>query len=131
MKLIFPRKFISLTSKYRFYLVHKQQNLTKILNFIDMCCSVSGITSDANVLIHELRLIAQRYQIQYQESIPCENLVSNLCYIKQANTQFGGKRSFGVSILYMGNDLVPVPSGNYGGWKATFIGSNNQVSVYL
>ena len=31
----------------------------------DMACSVAGITSDANVLINELRLIAQRYQLQY------------------------------------------------------------------
>ena len=27
----------------------------------DLCCSVSGITSDANVLINELRMIGQRY----------------------------------------------------------------------
>ena len=26
----------------------------------DLCCSVSGITSDANVLINELRMIGQR-----------------------------------------------------------------------
>jgi 20S proteasome subunit alpha 3 len=122
-----------------------------------MCCSVSGITSDANVLIHELRLIAQRYQLQYQDSIPCENLVSNLCNIKQAYTQYGGififvyylyelkyliffkgKRPFGVSILYMGWDkqfgfqlYQSDPSGNYGGWKATCIGSNNQVLCFI
>ena len=27
----------------------------------DLCCSVSGITSDANILINELRMIGQRY----------------------------------------------------------------------
>ena len=81
-----------------------------------------------------MRLIAQRYQLQYQEPIPCENLVSNLCNVKQAYTQFGGKRPFGVSILYMGWDkqfgyqlYQSDPSGNYGGWKATCIGNNNQV----
>jgi len=104
----------------------------------DLCCSVSGITSDANVLINELRLIAQRYQLQYQEPIPIENLVSNLCNIKQAYTQFGGKRPFGVSILYMGWDkhfgyqlYQSDPSGNYGGWKATCIGSNNQTAISI
>lgn len=104
----------------------------------DLCCSVSGITSDANVLINELRLIAQRYQLQYQEPIPCENLVSSLCNIKQAYTQFGGKRPFGVSILYAGWDkhfgyqlYQSDPSGNYGGWKATCIGSNNQTAVSI
>ena len=96
---------------------------------------MSGITSDANVLINELRLIAQRYQLQYQEPIPIENIVSSLCNVKQAYTQFGGKRPFGVSILYMGWDkqfgyqlYQSDPSGNYGGWKATCIGSNNQVN---
>lgn len=104
----------------------------------DLCCSVSGITSDANVLINELRLIAQRYFLQYQEPIPCENLVANLCNIKQAYTQFGGKRPFGVSILYMGWDkqfgyqlYQSDPSGNYGGWKATCIGNNNQTAISI
>ena len=38
------------------------------------------------------------------ESIPVEQLVAQLCDIKQAYTQFGGKRPFGVSFLYMGYD---------------------------
>merc|ERR1712181_120636 len=49
----------------------------------DMVCSVAGITSDANLLTNELRLIGQRYKYQYGESIPCEQLVSWLCDIKQ------------------------------------------------
>ena len=36
--------------------------------------------------------------------MPCEQLVSHVCDIKQAYTQYGGKRPFGVSILYMGWD---------------------------
>ena len=94
----------------------------------NMACSVAGITSDANVLTNELRLIGQRYfyqvrrndlpsdcivysilivfspQLQYEETMPCEQLVSFVCDIKQAYTQYGGKRPFGVSILYMGWD---------------------------
>lgn len=31
-----------------------------------------------------------RYLLQYQEPIPCEQLVTALCDIKQAYTQFGG-----------------------------------------
>lgn len=65
----------------------------KIYNFCfyrDMVCSVAGITSDANVLTNELRLIAQRYNLQYGEPMPCEQLVSWLCNIKQAYTQYGG-----------------------------------------
>lgn len=58
-----------------------------------MACSVAGITSDANVLTSELRVIAQRYLLTYGESIPCEQLVSWLCDIKQAYTQYGGNFS--------------------------------------
>jgi len=104
----------------------------------DMVCSVAGITSDANVLTNELRLIGQRYKYQYGESIPCEQLVSWLCDIKQAYTQYGGKRPFGVSILYMGWDkhfgyqlYQSDPSGNYGGWKATCIGNNCSAAVSM
>ncbi|XP_021566215.1 proteasome subunit alpha type-4 isoform X6 [Carlito syrichta] len=72
------------------------------------------------------------YLLQYQEPIPCEQLVTALCDIKQAYTQFGGKRPFGVSLLYIGWDkhygfqlYQSDPSGNYGGWKATCIGNNS------
>lgn len=101
-----------------------------------MVCSVAGITSDANVLTNELRLIGQRYLLQYGESIPCEQLVSWLCDVKQAYTQYGGKRPFGVSVLYMGWDkhygyqlYQSDPSGNYSGWKATCIGNNSSAAV--
>ncbi|KAF6040063.1 PSMA4 [Bugula neritina] len=104
----------------------------------DMATSVAGITSDANVLINELRLIAQRYLLTYQEPMPCEQLVSTLCDIKQAYTQFGGKRPFGVSLLYMGWDkhygyqlYQSDPSGNYSGWKATCIGNNSAAAVSM
>ena len=49
-------------------------------------------------------MIGQRYFHQYNEVMPCEQLVSHLCDIKQAYTQYGGKRPFGVSLLYMGWD---------------------------
>ena len=70
----------------------------------NMACSVAGITSDANVLTNELRLFGQRYYYRFREPMPCEQLVSVLCDLKQAYTQYGGKRPFGVSILYMGWD---------------------------
>ena len=70
----------------------------------NMACSVAGITSDANVLTNELRLFGQRYYYRFREPMPCEQVVSMLCDLKQAYTQYGGKRPFGVSILYMGWD---------------------------
>ena len=87
-------------------------------------CAVAGITADANILINQVRLHAQRYWYNYQEPQPVEQLVQRLCDEKQAYTQYGGLRPFGVSMLYAGWDAIhgfqlyqSDPSGNYNGWK--------------
>jgi len=96
-------------------------------------CNVAGLTADANILIDQARLRAGRYQYQYQEQIPIEQLVEYVCNYKQFYTQRGGLRPFGVAFLFAGYDehhgfqlYQSDPSGNYSGWKATVIGSNNQ-----
>jgi len=96
-------------------------------------CNVAGLTADANILIDQARLRAGRYQYQYQEPIPIEQLVEYVCNYKQFYTQRGGLRPFGVAFLFAGYDeehgfqlYQSDPSGNYSGWKATVIGSNNQ-----
>eukprot|EP00088_Acartia_fossae_P045689 TRINITY_DN49238_c0_g1_i1.p1 TRINITY_DN49238_c0_g1~~TRINITY_DN49238_c0_g1_i1.p1 ORF type:complete len:259 (-),score=-1.00 TRINITY_DN49238_c0_g1_i1:56-832(-) len=95
-------------------------------------CSVAGITADANTLIQYGRKSALLYKFKYGEEIPVEQLVQRLCDLKQGYTQFGGLRPYGVSFLYAGHDPFhgfqlyhSDPSGNYSGWKATCIGSNN------
>lgn len=103
-----------------------------------VACAVAGITADANILINQARLHAQRYRFSYQEAQPVEQLVQSLCDEKQAYTQYGGLRPFGVSLLYAGWDKThgfqlyqSDPSGNYNGWKATCIGANNQAATTL
>jgi len=98
-----------------------------------IACAVAGITADANILINYARVASQRYQFTYQEPMPVEGLVQQLCDLKQGYTQFGGMRPYGVSFLYAGWDdqygfqlYHSDPSGNYGGWKAHAIGANNQ-----
>eukprot|EP00695_Tsukubamonas_globosa_P003445 TRINITY_DN639_c0_g1_i1.p2 TRINITY_DN639_c0_g1~~TRINITY_DN639_c0_g1_i1.p2 ORF type:complete len:250 (-),score=83.49 TRINITY_DN639_c0_g1_i1:61-810(-) len=100
-----------------------------------IACAVAGITADANILINYARVAAQRYLFAYQEPQPIEQLVTQLCDLKQGYTQYGGMRPFGVSLLYAGWDKIhgfqlysSDPSGNYGGWKATAIGANNQAA---
>ena len=100
--------------------------------------AVAGITADANILIQQARLHAQRYRFSFQEPQPVEQLVQTLCDEKQAYTQYGGLRPFGVSLLYAGWDKTygfqlyqSDPSGNYNGWKATCIGANNQSATSL
>ena len=46
-------------------------------------CAVAGYTADANVLINEIRLAAERYRFQYGSSMPLEQLVIHVCNIKQ------------------------------------------------
>lgn len=101
-------------------------------------CCVAGLTADANILIDQARLRAGRYEYQYQQPIPVEQLVEHVCNYKQAYTQYGGLRPFGVSFLMAGYDArhgfqlyQTDPSGNYSGWKATVIGSNNQAGKSL
>ena len=60
-------------------------------------------------------------------------MITQICDTKQGYTQYGGLRPFGVSFLFAGYDehygfqlYHTDPSGNYSGWKATVIGSNNQ-----
>jgi 20S proteasome subunit alpha 3 len=100
-----------------------------------IACGVAGITADANILVNYLRLSAQRHTLTYQEPIPIEQLVTLVCDVKQAYTQYGGQRPFGVSLLFMGYDehhgfqlYQSDPSGNFGAWKATCIGSNSSAA---
>ncbi|KAM3183596.1 hypothetical protein ACTXT7_010033 [Hymenolepis weldensis] len=101
----------------------------------DIACAVAGITADATVLIQEMRLIAQRYFLAYQEPIPVEQLVSHICDLQHGYTMYGGRRPFGVSMLFVGWDkqygyqlYQNDPSGNFLGWKATCIGSNSSAA---
>jgi len=52
----------------------------------NIACCATGNTADGNVLVNQLRMIAQQYQFNFGEMIPCEQLVTNLCDIKQAYT---------------------------------------------
>jgi 20S proteasome subunit alpha 3 len=98
-------------------------------------CLVAGLTADANILIQRARLTSQRYLHSYQEPMPLEQIVRSICDYKQAYTQFGGLRPFGVAFLFAGWDkqhgfqlYQSDPSGNYSGWKATVIGKHCYVS---
>ena len=52
--------------------------------------AVAGITADANILINQLRLSSQQYTFQYQQPEPVEELVRDICDLKQGYTQYGG-----------------------------------------
>lgn len=101
-------------------------------------CLVAGLTSDANILVNQSRLGSQRYLYKYQEPMPVEQVVKHVCNYKQAYTQYGGLRPFGVAFVFAGWDrnhgyqlYQTDPSGNYSGWRATVIGQNNQAGKSL
>lgn len=99
---------------------------------------VAGLTADANILINQARLSSQRYLYRYGEPVPVERLVERVCDYKQAYTQYGGQRPFGVKFLFAGYDehfgyqlYLSDPSGNYSGWKATCMGQNGNAGQSL
>lgn len=74
--------------------------------------------------------------LSYQEPIPVEQLVIQLCDMQHSYTMFGGRRPFGVSMLFMGWDnrrgyqlFQTDPSGNCFGLKAACIGSNSAAAT--
>jgi len=86
--------------------------------------------STAFILNVNLYYFRYRYLYKYQEAMPVEQVVKSICNYKQAYTQYGGLRPFGVAFLFAGWDrnfgfqlYQTDPSGNYSGWKATVIGA--------
>jgi proteasome alpha subunit len=92
-----------------------------------MAAAASGIMSDGRILIEKAQIIAQQHRVTYDEAIEPHALVKEICNLKQAYTQYGGARPFGVSLLFIGvNDgpqlFLTDPTGIHWEYKATAIG---------
>ncbi|SCM24038.1 proteasome subunit alpha type-4, putative [Plasmodium berghei] len=86
-------------------LINKANNFEKIYKIDDhIFCGVAGLNADANILINQSRLYAQRYLYNYNDVEPVAQLVVQICDIKQSYTQYGGLRPYGVSFLIAGYD---------------------------
>lgn len=95
-------------------------------------CAVAGLNSDASILIQYIRNSCQDHLKTYNSNPSLHHIVKQIANLKQGYTQYGGLRPFGVSFLFAGYDSIKGfqlyttnPSGNYSGWLATSIGSNN------
>jgi len=116
--------------------LHDVLNLEKVF-VVDthIGATFSGIGHDGRVLIDYARIIAMRHRLIYDEIIDVELLVKNICDIKQAYTQQGGVRPFGVSLIVAGIDRKGVqlfrtePSGLYFKYHAVAAGSGEQAST--
>ena len=66
--------------------------------------AISGLGSDARVLINQARIYAQSNKLTYDEPADIEVLSKRVGDVEQMYTQYGGIRPFGVSIIFGGVD---------------------------
>ncbi|KAF7683622.1 putative proteasome subunit alpha type-3 [Astathelohania contejeani] len=109
--------------------IQKQnEKIYKISN--EIYSAICGTFSDALQLIGYGRLKAQEFQEEMDAPIPLSTFCRQIGELKQAFTQGGGMRLFGVSLLYAGmmNGEYCLystdPSGTYTKWKAMAYGEN-------
>ncbi|MEK6909117.1 MAG: archaeal proteasome endopeptidase complex subunit alpha [Nanoarchaeota archaeon] len=94
--------------------------------------TAAGIASDARVLIDRSRLLAQQHRVSYGTPIDPISVIQMIADNKQAYTQYGGSRPYGVSIMIAGvskgrphlytSDIT----GNFFAYKANSIGENDE-----
>ena len=96
-----------------------------------LASAISGLSSDARVLIGQARVYCQSNKLLYDEPIDAEILARRLGDISQAYTQHAGVRPFGVTMILASVDatgprvLTTDPSGAYRGFKAVAVGRKN------
>ncbi len=95
--------------------------------------SAAGILSDARVLMERVQVAAQQHRVTYDQPIDTESIIKEIANIKQAFTQYGGARVFGVEVMVTGINsnnecklYVSDVTGSYAGYKATVIGENDE-----
>ncbi len=95
----------------------------------------AGIGGDGRVLIDYIRLVAIRHRLVYGEPAGVEYVVRAVADLKQAYTQHGGVRPFGVSLIVGGVDdgqprlFRTEPGGQYFGFYAVAVGMGEE-TVY-
>lgn len=112
-------------------LTHTTTKIWEIDN--NIIASAAGIVSDARVLMERAQIIAQQHRITYDEAIDVESIIKEVANMKQAFTQYGGARPFGVEVMVAGVNTnneaqlyVSDVTGNYNGYRATAIGENDE-----
>jgi len=98
-----------------------------------IAATAAGILSDARVLLERAQILAQQHRVTYDSPVDAESLVKEIANVKQAYSQYGGARPFGVALLFAGIDpdesrnlFVTDVTGNYFGFRATAIGENDE-----
>ncbi len=90
--------------------------------------TATGYLMDGRVLAEKAQIIAQQHKVTYDTNIDTLSLVKEISNMKQAFTQYGGARPFGVSLLFIGVDddgpklFLTEPTGIYFEYVATAVG---------
>jgi len=94
--------------------------------------TAAGMASDARVLIDRSRLFAQQHKVSYGTPVDPISVIQMIADNKQAYTQYGGSRPYGVAIMIAGvakgkahlytSDIT----GNFFAYKANSIGENDE-----
>jgi len=126
---------LAVENKKQYPLAEPFEKIQKIDGHIGL--TFAGLASDARVLIDKARIYAQIHRLIYGEPIPVEVLAKRICDIKQAFTQHGGVRPFGVAFLIAGVDetgpklMQTDPQGSYLSLYAHAIGSGGETALGL
>jgi proteasome alpha subunit len=97
----------------------------------------AGIGGDGRVLIDYIRLAAVRHRLLYGEAASIEYIVRTVADLKQAYTQHGGVRPFGVSLIIGGVEdgatklYRTEPGGQYFGFHAVAVGMGEEAVMSL
>jgi proteasome alpha subunit len=98
-------------------------------------CSFAGLASDGRILVEYARSSALQHRLIYDEPISIEYLTKLISDVKQAYTQHGGVRPFGVAMIIAGVDkkvpklLMTEPSGQFMPYYAVAIGSGGSAAT--
>ena len=126
---------LAVENKKQYPLAEPFDKIQKIDEHVGL--TFAGFASDARVLIDKAREYAQIHRLIYDEPIPVETLARRICDIKQAFTQHGGVRPFGVAFLIAGVDATEPklmqtdPQGSYLSLYAHAIGSGGETALSM
>jgi proteasome alpha subunit len=109
------------------------------INVIDEHIGVTfaGMGSDGRILVDYARLVAARHRLVYGEPATVEYVVRAVSDVKQAYTQHGGVRPFGVALIFGGIDngktrlFRTEPGGQYFSYYAIAIGIGGEAAEGL
>ncbi|MCX6803305.1 MAG: archaeal proteasome endopeptidase complex subunit alpha [Candidatus Diapherotrites archaeon] len=114
------------------------ESIEKIFKIDENIAVVSaGLVGDARRLVGIARRQAQDNRVVYSEKIQVETMAKEIAETKQAFTQYGGLRPFGVAFIIGGLDekgpkiFETEPSGALAEYKAIAIGRNREKAMEL